>query len=182
MSAARKRRAGRPQAGRRKSGVFSAMILGTGRRAALTALAVGLALAGCTRVRDHQGFVLDPTLVSAIQPGTDTKDSVLNTLGRPSFTSEFDQRDWYYLSRNTRNMAFNIPHPSDQTLLHIRFDEKGNVVSVDRKGLEQVADIRPSGDKTPTLGRHKSLLDELFGNIGAVGAAGRSPSTTDNPH
>ncbi|MBV9929646.1 MAG: outer membrane protein assembly factor BamE [Alphaproteobacteria bacterium] len=158
------------------------MILGTGRRAALTALAVGLALAGCTRVRDHQGFVLDQTLVSAIQPGVDTKDSVSNTLGRPTFTSEFGDRDWYYLSRDTSNMAFNRPRPSGQTVLHIRFDDKGNVASVDRKGLEQVADIRPSGDKTPTLGRHRSLLDELFGNIGTVGAAGKGAPTTDNPH
>jgi outer membrane protein assembly factor BamE (lipoprotein component of BamABCDE complex) len=158
------------------------MILGTGRRAALTALAVGLALTGCTRVRDHQGFILDQTLVSAIQPGTDTKDSVLNTLGRPSFTSDFTgERDWYYLSRTTRNMAFNQPRASDQTVLHVRFDEKGNVVSVDKKGMEQVADIRPYGDKTPTLGRHKSLLDELFGNIGTVGAGGKGAPTTDNP-
>jgi outer membrane protein assembly factor BamE (lipoprotein component of BamABCDE complex) len=160
------------------------MILGTGRRAALTAIAVGLAVGGCTQVRDHQGFILDPTLVSSVQPGTDTKDSVMNTLGRPSFTSEFDQRDWYYLSRTTRNMAFNNPRASEQTVLHIRFDEKGNVVSVDRKGLEQVADIRPSGDKTPTLGRHKSLLDELFGNIGTVGTGGptgKGAPSTDNP-
>src|SRR4051812_36243580 len=158
------------------------MILGTGRRAALTALAVGLALTGCTRVRDHQGFILDQTLVSAIQPGTDTKDSVLNTLGRPSFTSDFTgERDWYYLSRSTRNMAFNQPRANDQTVLHVRFDEKGNVVSVDKKGMEQVADIRPYGDKTPTLGRHKSLLDELFGNIGTVGAGGKGAPTSDNP-
>jgi outer membrane protein assembly factor BamE (lipoprotein component of BamABCDE complex) len=158
------------------------MILGTGRRAAFTALAVGLALAGCTRVRDHQGFVLDQTLVAAIQPGVDNKESVANTLGRPSFTSEFGDRDWYYLSRDTRNMAFNNPRPSDQTVLHVRFDDKGNVASVDRRGLEQVADIRPSGDKTPTLGRHRSLLDELFGNIGTVGAGGKGAPTTDNPH
>jgi outer membrane protein assembly factor BamE (lipoprotein component of BamABCDE complex) len=157
------------------------MILGTGRRAALIALAAGLALGGCTRVRDHQGFILDQTLVNAIQPGVDNKDSVMNTLGRPSFTSEFDQRDWYYLSRETRNMAFNNPRPSNQTVLHIRFDEKGNVAAVDRKGLEQVADIHPSGDKTPTLGRHRSLLDELFGNIGTVGAGGKGAPTTDNP-
>ena len=158
------------------------MILGTGRRAALLALAAGLALGGCTRVRDHQGFVLDPTLVSAIQPGVDTRDSVMNTLGRPSFTSDFDQRDWYYFSRTTKNMAFNNPRPADQEILHVRFDDKGNVVSVDRQtGLTRVASISPSGDKTPTLGRRRSLLDELFGNIGTVGAAGPGAPTTDNP-
>jgi outer membrane protein assembly factor BamE (lipoprotein component of BamABCDE complex) len=157
------------------------MNFGIGRRAALVTIAAGLALTGCTKVRDHQGFLLDQTLISAIQPGVDNRDSVMNTLGRPSFTSDFGQRDWYYLSRDTRNMAFDKPKASTQTVLHIRFDEKGNVAAVDRRGMEQVASIRPAGDKTPTLGRHKSILDELFGNIGTVGAPGQAPPTTDKP-
>ena len=145
-------------------------------------LAGAFVLGGCTRVVSHQGFVLEDTLVNAIQPGTDTKDSVMNTLGRPSFTSSFDQNDWYYVSRDTRNMAYNQPHPEKQTVLHIRFDAQGNVASVDRRGLEQVASIHPSKDKTPTLGSRRSLFDELFGNIGAVGAAGKGAPTTDNPN
>ena len=145
-------------------------------------LAGALALGGCTRVVSHQGFVLEDTLVNAIQPGTDTKDSVMNTLGRPSFTGSFDQNDWYYFSRDTKNMAYNQPHPDKQTVLHIRFDAQGNVASVDRRGLEQVASIHPSKDKTPTLGSRRSLFDELFGNIGAVGTAGKGAPTTDNPN
>jgi outer membrane protein assembly factor BamE (lipoprotein component of BamABCDE complex) len=145
-------------------------------------VAGALALGGCTRLRQHQGFILEETLVSAIQPGTDTKDSVMNTLGRPNFTGSFDQNDWYYVSRDSRNMAYNMPHPDKQTILHIHFDAAGNVASVDRRGLEQVASIHPSGDKTPTLGSRRSLFDELFGNIGAVGAAGKGAPTSDNPN
>ncbi len=42
-----------------------------------------------------------------------------------------------------------------------------------QSGLELVANISPSSDETPTLGRSRSLLEELFGNIGAVGQRGR---------
>ncbi|MBV8686036.1 MAG: outer membrane protein assembly factor BamE [Alphaproteobacteria bacterium] len=146
------------------------MILRNGRSALIAVLAAGVALGGCSQLRDHQGFVIDETLVSAIQPGTDTRDSVMNTLGRPTFTGGFDQSDWYYLSRNTRNMAFNMPRPDSQTVLHVRFDAAGNVVKVERKGMEQVASITPMRDKTPTLGRRHSIWDEIFGNIGAVGS------------
>jgi outer membrane protein assembly factor BamE (lipoprotein component of BamABCDE complex) len=158
------------------------------RRSSAALIAIGamlagaLALGGCTRVRQHQGFVLESTLVSAIQPGTDTKDSVMNTLGRPTFTSTFEQNDWYYVSRDTRGMAYNMPHAYQQTVLHVRFDRNGNVASVDRRGMEEVASIHPSGDRTPTLGSRRSLFDELFGNIGAVGAAGKAAPTTDNPN
>jgi outer membrane protein assembly factor BamE (lipoprotein component of BamABCDE complex) len=110
--------------------------------------------------------------VSAVQPGVDNKESVQNTLGRPTFTGTFDQNDWYYVSRRTKNYAFHFPRVNQQTVLHVRFDQAGNVASVERKGLEQVVSIDPMSDKTPTLGRNKSIWDELFGNIGAVGAPG----------
>ena len=48
--------------------------------------------------------------------------------------------------------------------------------SVKRTGMELVATIDPSNDKTPTLGRDRSLFEELFGNIGAVGQARPAPA------
>ena len=154
-----------------------------GRSAAL-AMLLGttlIATAGCTRVRDRQGYMFDETLAASVQPGVDNRDSVTATLGRPTFVGQFDQRDWYYVSRETRNLGFNKPRPSAQTVLHVRFDEAGNVASVERTGLDQVASINPTNDKTPTLGRDKGFFEELFGNLGQVGQVGPAGRTTDNP-
>ena len=158
------------------------MTLRTKRAVLLTAaVCAGLAASGCSRTRDIQGHLLDPTLVAAIQPGIDNRDSVAGTLGRPTFVGQFDQRDWYYVARQTRQLAFASPKPVEQTVLHIRFDETGKVVAVDRSGLERVASINPTGDKTPTLGRDRSFFEELFGGIGQVGATGQAGQTADNP-
>lgn len=140
-------------------------------------LAIGLGAlllgaSGCTRVRTHQGYQVDKLLVDSVQPGIDNRASVEGTLGRPTFTSQFGEQEWYYISRSMRALAFSNPSPVEQTVLRVRFDAAGNVAAVDRMGLEQVANISPSGDKTPTLGRNRSLFDEIFGNIGAVGAGG----------
>ena len=143
----------------------------SGRKAALL-LAVAAGLGGCSKTQDIQGYLVDETLVAAVQPGVDNKESVQNTLGRPTFTGTFDQNDWYYVSRRTKNFAFNHPRVNQQTILHVRFDPAGNVASVERKGMEQIVSIDPMSDKTPTLGRNVSIWDELFGNIGAVGAGG----------
>ena len=94
------------------------------------------------------------------------------TLGRPSFVSQFGEQDWYYVSRDMRALAFSNPKPVAQTVLRVHFDAAGNVAAVDRMGLEQVAHISPMGDKTPTLGRERSFFEDIFGNIGAVGAPG----------
>ena len=151
-------------------------------RIVLAAAGAIMLLAGCTSIRDHQGYIMDQTLVSGIEPGVDNRESVTGTLGRPTFVGQFDQRDWYYVSRDTRQLAFNSPRPRTNDVLHVRFDEAGNVERVDRTGMELVANISPSKEETPTLGRDRSLFQELFGNIGAVGQAGRQGgSTPDNP-
>ena len=153
-----------------------------GRGAAMAAMIAAAAIAGgCTSIRDHQGHLLDETLVASVQPGVDNRDSVAATLGRPTFVGQFDQRDWYYVSRQTRQLAFGSPRPDQQTVLHIRFDEAGNVASVQRSGLERIASISPMGDKTPTLGRDRSFFEELFGGIGQVGSVGGQGQTPDNP-
>ncbi|MEO7687724.1 MAG: outer membrane protein assembly factor BamE, partial [Sphingomonas sp.] len=122
--------------------------------------------------KGHQGYVLDVDLINSVQPGVDNRQSVLQVLGKPSFTSEFNQGDWYYVARDTRNFAYNNPKVIKQTTLIITFDQKGVVTGVRQTGKEEVASISPYGRVTPTLGRKRSQFDELFGNIGTVNAAG----------
>ncbi|MGF7169783.1 outer membrane protein assembly factor BamE (lipoprotein component of BamABCDE complex) [Sphingobium xanthum] len=137
------------------------------------AAAVLLLAGGCSRIRAHQGFLVDQLIVDSVLPGVDNRASVEGALGRPTFVSQFGPERWYYVARDTRALAFASPRPTDQLLVTVQFDDKGNVASIDRnKTLDQVANISPVGDKTPTLGRKRSLLDEIFGNIGAVGAGG----------
>jgi len=135
-------------------------------------LIVALAASGCTQLRGRQGYVVDPTLTQAITPGVDNRESVEKTLGHPTFVSQFSDKEYYYLSRQTRQLAFAKPRPVAQDVMRIRFDAQGNVVAVDHTGLDLVSRISPEGDKTPTLGRDRSFFDDIFGNIGAVGAPG----------
>ncbi|HEY6662421.1 MAG TPA: outer membrane protein assembly factor BamE [Sphingomicrobium sp.] len=143
----------------------------------LSAAVIGAALlAGCSGVRAHKGVVVDPQFASAIQPGVDNKASVEKTLGRPSFTSQFTPNEWYYVSRDTSQFAFRNPRVTQQTVYRVRFDPAGNVLGIDKSGRELIAAIDPTARKTPTLGRARSFFEELFGNIGTVGATGSSSS------
>jgi outer membrane protein assembly factor BamE (lipoprotein component of BamABCDE complex) len=138
-----------------------------------TAMILGaVLLAGCSQIRQHKGVVLDPQISSAIQPGVDNKDSVEKALGRPSFVGQFTPNDWYYLSRDVNQVAFRNPKVVKQTVLVVHFDQKGNVASVQRTGKELVMNVEPTHRSTPTLGRKRTFFEELFGNIGTVGAPG----------
>lgn len=148
---------------------------------AIALLGMALLASGCAKVKGYQGYVADQVLMDGVQAGIDNRASVEKTLGRPSFVGQFDTADWYYVSRQTRQYQFNNPKPKEQTVLRIRFDQAGNVVAVDKAGVDRVANIDPSSDKTKTLGKDRSFFEELFGNIGQVGSVGQSGGTADNP-
>jgi outer membrane protein assembly factor BamE (lipoprotein component of BamABCDE complex) len=154
------------------------------QRLSSIALLIGVTVlvSACARVPGHQGFIVDPVLVDSVRAGVDNRQSVEKTLGRPTVVGQFGTKDYYYVGRDTKQLAFAQPRAVSQTVLRIKFDEAGNVVAVDRTGLEKIAKIDPENDKTPTLGRKRGFFEDLFGNIGQVGAVGQGGSTTDNPN
>ena len=127
-----------------------------------TIVLLGALAAGCASNRAHKGAVLDPQVASSIQPGVDNKDSVQKLLGSPTLTGQFTPNDWYYVSRDTNQLAFRNPRVTREQVLLVRFDQAGNVASMQRSGKELVLNLDPSGRQTPTLGRKKSFFDELF--------------------
>jgi outer membrane protein assembly factor BamE (lipoprotein component of BamABCDE complex) len=147
-----------------KAKIFRPIVIGT--------LIAATMLGGCTQLRGRQGYIVDPALTDAITPGVDNRESVEKTLGRPTFVGQFGNNEYFYIARETRQLAFANPRPTSQLVLRVQFDQAGNVAAVDRKGLEQVARISPNSDQTPTLGRERSFFEDIFGNIGAVGAPG----------
>jgi len=142
------------------------------RLAGCAALLVVMGSTACTPIKTHQGYVIDKELVDSVQPGVDNRESVLQTLGRPTLTSQFNQGEWYYVSRESRNFGFSDPKVREQTTIRVRFDATGNVAAVDRMNQDLIASVDPYGKTTPTLGRKRSFFSDLFGNIGTVGAPG----------
>lgn len=152
---------------------MSVTVARIGARSALVAgLGLALAMGACAPLRSHQGYIIDADLVNSVQPGVDNRQSVAQVLGRPTIASQFGAQDWYYVSRDSRNLNFQKPKAKDQIALKITFDPNGTVKSVTRTGVDQIASIDPYGKTTPTLGKKRGFFEDLFGNIGTVGAAG----------
>ncbi len=151
-----------------------------------TTFAAGLMLAalaasGCSSIRENRGYIVDNTLIGSVQPGVDNQTSVAATLGRPTFTSQFGEPTWYYVSSVTGRRPFVRPKIQQHTVFAVRFDAAGNVVAADRSGLEQVAFISPDGAETPTVGRERTFFEDLFGNIGVIGAPGTGGGAPGGP-
>src|SRR5690348_7306321 len=103
----------------------------------VTTIAVAAVLAaGCASNRAHKG-------------------AVQKLLGTPTLAGQFTPSDWYYVSRDTNQLAVRNPHVTRQTVMLVRFDPAGNVASIQKTGKELVLNVDPSGRRTPTLGRDK---------------------------
>lgn len=137
---------------------------------------------GCSSIRDHRGYIGEESLVQSVQPGLDNKESVSGTLGRPTFTSQFGEETWYYVSSTTVQKPFTTPKIRQHSVLAIKFDENGNVRATDRSGLDKVVYVDPDGDETPTLGKKRGFLEDLFGNIGQVGSFGSNAPSGPGPN
>lgn len=145
--------------------------LKVGAKMAVMVGALG-ALTACSSIRESRGYVTDNLLLRSVQPGIDNQRSVEGTLGRPTFASQYGQPTWYYVSSVTGRRPFVRPKIRTHGVLAVKFDEVGNVAEVKRTGIDEVVYLRPEGDKTQVLGRERGFLEDLFGNIGQVGAAG----------
>jgi outer membrane protein assembly factor BamE (lipoprotein component of BamABCDE complex) len=134
-------------------------------------------IAGCTATVDQRGNLPEPEKVAQIQPGTTTRDQVVKILGSPSSTGVFDDKNWYYISRKTKQVAFFDPDVLDQQVFVVNFDGRGVVRSVDRKELKDGRDIEPAPGATPAPGRELTFLEQVLGNIGRFSKGGSTGSS-----
>jgi outer membrane protein assembly factor BamE (lipoprotein component of BamABCDE complex) len=141
-------------------------------RTALLLAAEAATVPACSSIRESRGYIVDPLLTETIQPKIDNQQSVEGTLGRPTFTSQYGTPTWYYVSSVTGQRPFSRPRIQTHSVLAVTFDDAGRVAEVKRSGVEEVVFLDPNGDKTPTLGRERGFLEDLFGNIGQVGGGG----------
>ena len=144
------------------------------KRFSAAALLAGAALlaSGCASIKDHRGYLVDTALLDSVQVGVDNQTSVERTLGRPTFVSQFGEPAWYYVSMDTRQSPTGRPRTYQQVVTRVRFNALGDVASIDRRGMDKVVRLSPDGHATPTLGKRRSFIEDLFGNIGTVGAPG----------
>ncbi len=151
------------------------------RRSLALPVSVAIALAatglgGCIATVDQRGNLPEPDKFAQIRPGTTTREQVVKILGTPSSTGVFNDKNWYYISRRTKQVAFFDPDVLDQQVYIVNFDATGVVRGVDHKDLKDGRDIDPAPGATPAPGRELTFLEQVLGNIGRFNKGGSSSS------
>ena len=134
-------------------------------RIAGAALAVFMVTACEPTVSTH-GHVWRGVSPEEIQPGVDTRETVLQRLGSPSAEGLEENVPWIYVTERELNRGVRPVVVLEQLVVVIRFDSGGTVVSVSELGPQDRIDVSLSDRETPTRGQSLNLLQQLLGNIG----------------
>ena len=127
-----------------------------------------IGVAACTPSQFYHGYIADEAAPSEIEPGVDTRSTVLARLGSPSTKSVFDDNTWIYLSATREQFAFYRPKTSSRTVTAIKFGDDDSVQEVGQYDADDGQTIRFASAETPTRGRELGLLEQIFGTIGAI--------------
>ena len=129
--------------------------------AASLALAA-LMLAGCELRTNTQGNLVDSQLLEQVKPGALNKDQVETLLGPPSSVSTFDHTTWYYIAKQTRQIAFFDPEVLEQKVIEIEFDKEGTVKAIHKFGPEDGRDVEIVDRTTPSRGKQAGIFDSIW--------------------
>ncbi|MEM8616822.1 MAG: outer membrane protein assembly factor BamE [Pseudomonadota bacterium] len=151
-------------------------------RVFFTAMAVAALTTGCiTPIEDYHGYTADEIHPREVQPGTDSRASVLAQLGSPSTESVFDENTWIYMTTQRERVAFFRPEVVARTVIAIRFDENDLVEEVVEYDQTAGRVINYASRETPTRGRELGFWEQIFGTVGAVRLPQSDERTPDNP-
>ena len=126
--------------------------------------------ASCSPIVENRGYVFDEKLLDQIKVNETISNDVMDILGSPSTTSAIDASTWYYIYSKAETVAFYHPTVTDRRVLAVSFDDDDKVNNLKYYGLEEGKIISYVDRTTPTRGRELTVLQQLFGNLGRLGA------------
>jgi len=118
--------------------------------------------------RQMRGHAVDEATLTQITPGVSSRADVETLIGSPSHTGTFDNSVWYYMSSVTRQRPGRTLSVEDQRVVAIRFTQAGVVEDIRRIGPEEARDVRVVSRITPSPGNDRTIMQQLFGNIGRL--------------
>lgn len=135
-----------------------------------TLLATLLLVAACTEQFRNHGYVPSDADLAAIVVGSDTRDSVRQTIGAPTSGGLLDGGDYYYVRSRMRHYAMREPEVVDRQVVAVSFTPGGVVANIERFDLSNGRIVPLSRRVTTTTVTNNSFLWQLLASIGRFSA------------
>lgn len=141
-------------------------------RLAALGLALSLTLAACAPQMRYHGYAPSDEALAQIQPGHDTRASVVERLGRPGMGGVLEGSALFYVQSDWRHEHWRAPVETDRQVVAISFDNRDRVTNIERLGLRDGEVVVLSSRITDTGARPGVLRQALrvFGQFAPASA------------
>ena len=118
------------------------------------------------------GNLPEAKLVSILKVGIDSKKTITQILGEPTFKGVLGDNSFYYVGTVNSKLAFFNPRLDSQFVLELNFDKNNKLKKLYLYDEKESIDVSMSSLETVHSGKKLTFLQQIFGNIG-VGSMGR---------
>ena len=126
-------------------------------------------ITGCTETVNTRGQVILPSRLAQVQPGTSTRQDVLQLLGSPSAQGTLNENRWYYVTSTVGTTSFTPYDLKSRQVVIIDFDPATDTVAtLTQKTESDGKEVSPDNSTTPTHGQSMGIVDQLMGNLGGI--------------
>jgi outer membrane protein assembly factor BamE (lipoprotein component of BamABCDE complex) len=125
-----------------------------------------LLLAACTPIEAQRGQLVTEDQIAQLKIGTTAKPEVTALLGTPSTVDAFDDKQWYYIGEDTKQIGIHPPVPTVRRVLALRFDDSGTLVEEKLLGKNDAQQIAMAPGDTPVVATQRTIVQQLIGNVG----------------
>jgi outer membrane protein assembly factor BamE (lipoprotein component of BamABCDE complex) len=138
-----------------------------GLRTGFVALALAVSLAACSATFNNHGYFPPPEDLAELTIG-DSREAVVETIGRPGASGVMREEAWFYTAYRVRNYAYRAPEVIERQILAISFDGQGRVSNIEEFGLEDGQIVDLSRRVTTSSVREISFLAQILSNFGRI--------------
>jgi len=125
-------------------------------------------LLSCSENIQNHGHIPLTSELKMIRVGVDTKDSVQESIGRPSTKGVLQNNSWYYVSNTMKHYAWKEAKEIKRVVIAIRFSKSGIVENIEQFSLTDGNDIEISSRVTGTKVKDNTFLIQLLGSFGRL--------------
>ena len=138
-----------------------------GLRTGFVALALALGLSACSATFSNHGYFPPPEDLAELDIG-DSREAVVEAIGRPGSTGVMRDEAWFYTGYRVRNYAYRAPEIIERQILAVSFDGQGRVSNIEEFGLEDGQIVDLSRRVTTSSVREVSFLAQILSNFGRI--------------
>ncbi len=124
---------------------------------------------GCTGITNNNGYMPVVEDIEKLSIKKTTAGKVRSVLGEPALIIGKDKPVFVYFSQASRKLFFFEKQIIKRNLLVLRFDKRKRLSKIENFSLADGKDFKLSNSDTDLSDKEKSLIANLFSNIGIGG-------------